>query len=95
MYNSMASSTFTILCNHHHCPFPGFFIITPNRTVISFFALLHGMQDRCLLTRDGTYAPAVETQSPNPCTAREFPELLCLSHAGFLQVECPVPTIPT
>lgn len=91
----MTSSTFTILCNHHHCPFPDLFIIIPNRTVMSFFASLHGMQDLCSLTRGGTRAPAVETQSPNPCTAGEFPELLCLLHAGFLQVGCPVPTIPT
>ena len=94
-YNSMASSTFTILCNHHHCPFLGLFIIIPNRTVMSFFASLRGMQYLCSLTRDGARAPAVETQSPNPCTAREFPKLLCLLHAGFLQVGCPVPTIPT
>ena len=38
-------------------------------------ATLQGVQDLSSLTRDGTCAPAVEAESLNHCTAREFPKV--------------------
>ena len=37
-----------------------------------FLAVLHGLRDLSSSTRDGTVPPAVEAQSPNHWTAREF-----------------------
>ena len=44
-----------------------------------FLTMSHGLQDVNSLARDGTHAPAMEVQSSNHWTAREFPRLfLCV-----------------
>ena len=47
-------------------------------SLLVIFWLCHSMQNLSSPTSDQTHAPAVEVQSPNHCTAREFPRLVIL-----------------
>ena len=47
---------------------------SPDFHFIYFLAVLCGVQDLSSPTRNGTRTPAVELQSPNSWTAKEFPD---------------------
>ena len=47
-------------------------------------AMGHGMQDLSFLNREQTHSPAVEAQSPNHWTIREFPTMELFLKANYL-----------